>query len=66
MLVQCIQRLPEKGEECSICGMDLTEPVAQVEETPAAEDTTVVAATPLSTSSFSVDEIFNYLNLKTH
>jgi hypothetical protein len=46
--------------------MELTEPVAQVEET-AAEDTTVVAATPLSTSSFSVDEIFNnYLNLKMH
>jgi hypothetical protein len=45
--------------------MDLTEPVT-VEEEPAAEDTTVVAATPLSTSSFSVDEILNnYLKLKT-
>jgi hypothetical protein len=56
----------KKGEECPVCGMDLTEPVAQVEET-AAEDTTVVAATPLSTSSFSVDEILNnYLKLKMH
>jgi hypothetical protein len=55
----------KKGEECSVCGMDLTEPVT-VEEEPAAEDTTVVAATPLSTSSFSVDEILNnYLKLKT-
>jgi hypothetical protein len=34
--------------------------------TPAAEDTTVVAAAPLSTSSFSVDEILNnYLKLKS-
>jgi hypothetical protein len=43
----------KKGEECSVCGMDLTEPVAQVEETPAAEDTTVVAATPLYLFIFS-------------
>lgn len=55
----------KKGEECSVCGMDLTEPVAQVEETPAVEETTVVVAAPLSTSSFSVDEILNnYLKLK--
>jgi hypothetical protein len=55
--------LPEKKGE-NVCGMDLTEPVASKEE-PAAEDTTVVVATPLSTSSFSVDEILNnYLNLK--
>jgi hypothetical protein len=54
----------KKGEECSICGMDLTEPVTQVEE-PAAEDKTEVTSAPLSTSSFSVDEILNnYLKLK--
>jgi hypothetical protein len=54
----------KKGEECSICGMELTEPVAQVEEHQQ-QKTTVVAATPLSTSSFSVDEILNnYLKLK--
>jgi hypothetical protein len=32
-------------------------PVAQVEEKHQQQKTTVVAATPLSTSSFSVDEI---------
>jgi hypothetical protein len=30
----------KKKGRMSICGMELTEPVAQVEETPAAEDTT--------------------------
>jgi hypothetical protein len=37
--------------------MELTEPVAQVEETPAAEDTTGSCCNSISTSSFSVDEI---------
>jgi hypothetical protein len=45
MLVQCIQRLPEKRRRMFHMWDGLTEPVAQVEETPAAEDTTVVAAT---------------------
>jgi hypothetical protein len=40
-----------KKEECS-CGMDLTEPVAQVEET-AAEETTVVACSSIVPFIFS-------------
>jgi DNA repair exonuclease SbcCD ATPase subunit len=52
----------KKGEACPVCGMELTEPVAQAvtaaEEVPA-------AAEPLSKSSFSIDGILNnYLKLK--
>jgi hypothetical protein len=48
----------KKGEECSMWD-GFNRASGSSRRTPAAEDTTVVAATPLSTSSFSVDEILN-------
>lgn len=52
----------KQGEACSVCGMELTEPVSQAATTPEEVKT---QAEPLSKSSFSIDGILNnYLELK--
>lgn len=52
----------KQGEACSVCGMELTEPVTQAA---AAPEEVKVQAEPLSKSSFSIDGILNnYLKLK--
>jgi helix-turn-helix protein len=48
---------------CSVCGMELTEPVTQAAVVP--EEEVMSQVEPLSKSSFSVDEVLNnYLKLK--
>lgn len=52
----------KKGEKCSKCGMELTEPVTKSEASPKEEKTEKVAITPFSPT---VDAIVNdYLKLK--
>jgi hypothetical protein len=52
----------KQGEACSVCGMELTEPVTQAAVAPVEVK---AQAEPLSKSSFSVDEVLNnYLKLK--
>lgn len=52
----------KQGEACSVCGMELTEPVTQVATAPEEVKT---QAEPLSKSSFSIEGILNnYLKVK--
>jgi hypothetical protein len=52
----------KQGEACSVCGMELTEPVTQAAVVP---EEVMSQVEPLSKSSFSVDEVLNnYLKLK--
>jgi hypothetical protein len=51
-----------KTKACSVCGMELTEPVTQAVVVP---EEVMSQVEPLSKSSFSVDEVLNnYLKLK--